>query len=506
LRAYRNKQGKPTSDEVAIGKKDMSTGMLIPNPRYYELFVSAAPTESKISMPIVPDKIAAYGNIHTLQEIAVQIGLLPILEKCFPEKWPQLLAAAFYMLCEGNVMMYLDDWFDDTELPFAAPMNDLQCSHMFASITYEERMRFFSEWVKSRSEQEYIAYDVTSISTYSRGIDIAEWGYNRDKERIPQINLGMYYGVTTHLPVYYNIYSGSINDKDHLPFMLTNTEQLGMKDIRFVLDRGFVTEENLRYMQKKGYFYVTSLSSHRLDAVKLVDTYKQSVRKSANRINEYEMYGVPIDFNLSGQSMKAHLYFDPEKQTLDEKELYAHLERLRAELEKMGRTKRISKKYTDLFTIVQEKAKSFSFTPDNDKIDEKLSRAGFFILLSNDPNMSSSEVLKVYKQRDVIEKNFEQLKNQLDFQRLRTHLNKTTDGKVFIGFLALILRSYLMKKVKGYKETKNLTIEKVLLELRKIKVVTFADLSKILTPLTKLQKTILNAIGVSTEKLQNAFT
>jgi transposase len=506
LRAYRNKDGKPTSDEVAIGKKDMLTGMLIPNSRYYELFAADAPIGCKNSKPIVPDKIAAYGNIHALQEIAVQIGLLPILERCFPEKWPQLLAAAFYMLCEGNVMMYLDDWFDETELPFAAPMSDLQCSRMFASITYEQRMRFFTEWVNSRSEQEYIAYDVTSISTYSQGIDIAEWGYNRDKERIPQINLGMYYGVTTHLPLYYNIYSGSINDKSHLPFMLTNTEQLGMKRIRFVLDCGFITGENLRYMQTNGYFYVTSLPTHRLDAVKLIDTYKYSVRKAANRINEYEMYGVPIDFNLSGQTMKAHLYFAPEKQALDEKELYAHLERLRAELEKMGRTKRISKKYMDFFNIVQEKAKKFSFTPDNDKIDERLSRAGFFILLSNDPDMSSSEVLKVYRERDVIEKNFEQLKNQLDFQRLRTHLNNTTDGKVFVGFLALILRSYLMRKVKGDKDTKNLTIGKVLLELRKIKVVTLSDLSKILTTLTKLQKTILYAIGISPEKLQNAFT
>jgi hypothetical protein len=68
-------------------------------------------------------------------------------------------------------------------------MNDMQCSKMFASIGYEERQSFFEEWIKRRSEDEYIAYDVTSISTYSQSIDIAEWGYNRDKERIPQINL-----------------------------------------------------------------------------------------------------------------------------------------------------------------------------------------------------------------------------------------------------------------------------------------------------------------------------
>jgi hypothetical protein len=38
VRAYRNEAGNPTSDEVSIGKKDISTGMLIPNRRYFELF------------------------------------------------------------------------------------------------------------------------------------------------------------------------------------------------------------------------------------------------------------------------------------------------------------------------------------------------------------------------------------------------------------------------------------------------------------------------------------
>jgi transposase len=507
VRAYRNKQGKPTSDEVAIGKKDVASGMLIPNLRYYEIFSSTDKANGGIlRRPAVPNKAAACGNVYAMYEVARQTGLLSILEKCFPEKWSQLLAAAFYMLCEGNVMMYLEDWFDETELPFSAVMNDMQCSRIFASISHKERQSFFEEWIKRRSDDEYIAYDVTSISTYSQGIDIAEWGYNRDGERIPQINLGMYYGISSHLPVYYTTYSGSINDKSHLPFMLANTQQLGIKQVKFVLDRGFVTEDNLRYMHNKGYLYVTSVQSNRTEALKLIDTYKDSVRKAANRISEYELYGIPLDFTLSGLSMKAHLYFDPAKQRLDELELYAHLERLEAELEKMGRTKRISKKYTDFFNIVQEKAEGFAFTQNNEKIDEKLNRAGLFILLTNDPSMSSSEVLKLYRVRDTIEKNFEQLKNQLDFKRLHTHLNRTTDGKVFVGFLALIIRSYFMKRIKENKETKHLTLEKVLRELRKIKTFTLSDMSKLISPLTKLQKTIFTSLGVTQERLQNCYS
>jgi transposase len=84
-------------------------------------------------------------------------------------------------------------------------------------------------------------------------------------------------------------------------------------------------------------------------------------------------------------------------------------------------------------------------------------------------------------------------------------VNKTTDGKVFVGFLALILRSYLLRKVKDNPETKHLSIDKALLELRKIKAITFDDTSQILMPVTKLQRTILDAIGVSLERLKMAF-
>jgi transposase len=191
---------------------------------------------------------------------------------------------------------------------------------------------------------------------------------------------------------------------------------------------------------------------------------------------------------------------------LDEKEMYAHIERLGAELEKIEKGKRVTRKYTDYYKVTQEKTAEINFALDHDKIDEKLSRAGFFILISNDMSLSGEDVLAVYRERDVIEKNFDQFKNDLDFRRLRTHINKTTEGKLFVGFLALILRSYLMKKIKGSPDTKNLTLDKALIELRKIKAVTTGDTRRMLTPLTKLQRTVLEALGISSDKLLTSFT
>ena len=498
VRAYRNKNGKPTSDEVAIGKKDTITGQLIPNRRYYELFQSAKP--AKLHVP-VPQRVQSSGNIASLMEIANQTGLSDILQKCFPDKWDKMIACAFYMISEGNVMMYIDDWFDETNVKFTDRMNDVECSKLFSSITEEERNNFFKNWIRVKGEQEYIAYDITSISTYSRKIDIAEWGYNRDNDALPQVNLGMYYGVTSHMPIYYNLYNGSIPDKSYLEFMMTDANSLGILDACFVLDRAFVTESNFNYMYENGFDFITAMPGNRLEAQRLIDKSKHNIRKSANRISEYGLYGLSHQVQMYGNKLQAHIYYDPEKQAFDEKELYAHIERLRVDLENMNKAKRVSKKYKDYYTIDNSVQDKFIFELDTAKVDEKLERSGYFILLSSKPELNSSEVLKIYRERDVIEKNFEQFKNRLDFKRIRAHWRKTMEGKVFIGFLALIIRAYMRRKIKDDPQTKHLTFEKIMIELRKIKSVTLSDMREVLIPLTKQQKTILSVLSVTPEAL-----
>jgi len=111
---------------------------------------------------------------------------------------------------------------------------------------------------------------------------------------------------------------------------------------------------------------------------------------------------------------------------------------------------------------------SLSFKADKDKINAKMSRAGFFTLLSSDEKFSSAEVLKTYRKKDGIEKNFYQIKNNLDFKRLKTHSKKTTQGKTFTGFVALILRLYLSKKFENHENLKKLTVDKIQRELKKI--------------------------------------
>jgi len=500
VRAYRNDKGQPTSRQVAIGKKDSESGMLIPNKKYFQIFHNVIDSSVKNcpdnAVKVRPKRVRTSGTTAALTEIASQTGLLEILKACFPATWGQILACAMYMICEHKAMMYIEDWFDETAVSNVSPMDDMGCSQLFASITEDDRAHFFEKWIQHRNEQEYITYDVTSVSTYAENMEIAEWGYNRDGDSLCQVNLGMYYGVSSSLPVYYNLYSGSIPDKNYLDFMMTDAKSLGIQKVCFVFDGGFITEGNLKSLRKKGYTYIAPLPKKRLDAVRLVEETKTTIRKSANYIAEAALYAVHRPLNLYGLDIHAYIYYDPEKQVLDEKELYAHIEKMQSELAKMSKTKRISRRYNDFFVINQTPNDSITFEINAEKVDELLERTGFFILISDQPNMSASEILELYRKRDTIEKCFSQLKNQMDFKRMRTHYRKTTDGKMFVGFLALILRSHMLHKLKCNRQLKTLTLEKILIELRKIKSVTMSDSSTVSIPLTKLQKTILTLFDV----------
>ena len=153
------------------------------------------------------------------------------------------------------------------------------------------------------------------------------------------------------------------------------------------------------------------------------------------------------------------------------------------------------------FKINRTKDGGVAFIRDTQKINTIISRLGFFIIVETDFTASSLEILMTYRQRDVVEKSFDDLKNELDMKRIHCHSDETMDGKMFVAFFALILRSCLQNKLRTYINEAGLTFSSVLKELRKMKYVYTRDGKKLLSPITKKQREILNACGLSAENL-----
>jgi transposase len=135
--------------------------------------------------------------------------------------------------------------------------------------------------------------------------------------------------------------------------------------------------------------------------------------------------------------------------------------------------------------------KTTAIEKDMQGIDAYLHNQGYFIVVGRESEIDKRELLDDYRNKDVIEKIFDVLKNEMDGNRLRVHSDTTTQGKMFVKFIALILYMKMSKTMKENEMFDKLTIREVLLELKKIKKTFIDENTNILNEFTKKQRQIL---------------
>lgn len=483
---YRNEKGTPTCERSSIGRLDEESGKLIPNRNYYEIYL-------KQPAPIATG-IYSCGVDHAVGAIASDLGITKLLRRYFPENFREILAVAQYMLSEGNVMYYLDDYTESHKTALNGCMDNAKCSKLFTSLRQEDILLFLREWMKHKKANEYVAYDVTSISSYAKNIEEAEWGYNRDKERLPQINLGMYYGEESGLPLYYRVYPGSISDKTHLKYMVSDNEFINGGKTRFVMDRGFYSADNLSFLAEHGYRFVTALPGALKYCTELIKKHRDEiVNHSECMLGRGLPYGKAYEVTELGFRMKVHLYYDPDKAARESEALYELLDRQENDLRGMEEPPEKKLRYDRYFFINRSKDGKLGYTRNHKAINEQLERCGFFLIAETDFRKTSAEILNIYRTRDVIEKSFDELKNELDMKRLRCHSSDTANGKIFAAFISLIIRSYMLNALSQYMQSSGYTFRKILIELDKIKCLDLNPGAKprLLNPISKTAREIL---------------
>ena len=493
-KGYRNSKGKPTNDKTCIGKID--NNMLIPNESYFEIY------GGKPEIKIEVDTILNYGDYFLLNTIAQEIGLEKVLINVFGyEVGSEILLLAIYMALTGQPLYRCDGWSRETLTGRKGVMTSQRISRILEDIDEHKRMEFFEAWVYARQQKEYLAYDVTSISSYSRGNELVELGYNRDHDALPQVNLGMYYGEESKLPIFYQVYKGSILDKSHLPYMMQYNDRLGIKDVCFVMDRGFYTEDNMKSMSHKHKFIVGVSNSLKISK-EMIKEYGQEVMSSRYDIGLTGVSGMQIGDNRYGYRSNMILFYSLAKISDESRNFKMKLQKWEEDLRS---SKKIPKEAEEFFTVTKAEKDTVTVTRNHSVIDEYISNLGYFLMVTTDLRKTPEEILEIYRMKDVVEKCFDELKNSIDMKRLRVHSEETMNGKMFVGFIALILRSHLHNKLKNYMETRRVSFAQILDELRMIKTVKVKDGLLQCNPVTKKQRLILECFNRTPEDISQSL-
>lgn len=225
--------------QVCIGKQSPD-GKFIPNARYREIH-NLAPTGEKIA---VSSKVI--GTTAVLSSIADTSGLARCLTLSFgKQRGAQLLAFAEYLLVRGNALSHFSAWASSQKLPLGAvALSSQETSKFLSSMQVDEMEKFYGRWAQNFTDDDTICMDLTSVSSYSAGNELVKYGYNRDKERLEQVNILGLFSASKMLPVAVRMLPGNISDVTTLVKELVHFSHLGLADPMLMMDKGFDSEEN----------------------------------------------------------------------------------------------------------------------------------------------------------------------------------------------------------------------------------------------------------------------
>jgi len=222
---------------------------------------------------------------------------------------------------------------------------------------------------------------------------------------------------------------------------------------------------------------------------------------------------------IYGKTVKARLFTD------DERDRYFHLfhstalehaqrSSLELDLERMGK---ILEKYRMKPVILPDSYEHYfelyyneqnkvlvHWKERSDVIQTELSLYGYFSIVTSE-KMSAQDAMDLYKSRDSSEKLFRSDKTFLGNRSLRTYSQQSADAKIFVEFIALIIRSRLYTLLKDEMERMDkrpnyMTVPAALKELDKIEMVRQYDgVYRLDHAVTKTQKTILKAFGLDND-------
>lgn len=494
--SYWDKELKaPRNRQVYVGKEDPKTHEIIP----------AAPKKAKkepLEGVSATCKIA--GGTLLLEALDKRLEITKLVRKCFGELSPKIMSLVYFLAQKGLPLSRSETWSAGHLHPFGDVITSQAISELLDLIDADGQQRFFSLWLKRICEKEYLCYDTTSVSSYASNIPYVKYGYNRDRETLPQTSLAMLYGQQSMMPAYFRRMPGNISDVSTMRTTIRSLDFLGATKLHFVLDRGFYSKANVDGAFGTGTKITISLPSGLRWVEKLIDKHVDRVKLPTDylQLSENEILFAKTELYSWGDGHRrcyVHIFHNPVKAANDIEDMTRRLLKLKERVEKQEKLDEHDREIAGRFLVVKEtpkRGRKVTFNEDELGAFQK-KYAGFFCILSN-KFKEAKDAIECYRRRDMVENSFDDLKNGLDMNRLRVHTAQRMDARLFIQFLALIFMNEIRRTVMDDKALRHLTVREVMEEMETLCRVTYANrCGQLYTEMNKGQRLIAEKFGLS---------
>ena len=529
-----------TTGRVRLGKKYLSE-----NPQYegkilyYEdkQLVERTPEEVQEELdkrvPSPLNDVVSYGASAACWLVAQQSGMLEDLKKTFgAEVGADLLRLAVYQYLDGGSMDCFEQWASQHWLPKARTFSGQRISEMLSKITHQDITSYLKlrnhrcvehfNKVKTQAEElkktgprfRYLALDSTALSTYSVTISSAAYGYAKQNPELRQVNFTLGVDYLNGDVCYAYESEGSITDKSVYPHLMMDLHHNGynLQDTVIVTDRGYQSIYNIQRLLDIEINYVCGVPLTEESVKQLFERYKSSLSnpaflngrlKVAARTSK-ELWEKATDSGPLHLSTSLHLYKYPELAAQQAISLHQKIEEV---LEKKNSGEKLhSADWSRVRNYIVENNKNV-WVKNIKGLEEFLTRAGCFAIRTNcieDP----FECLAVYKQRQIVETAFRQMKVLNGNNRLRC-TERTYVGKLLLFVIAQSLRMRMLYTVKENEQRLDLdlpgdSLDKAMAMLKGIMAI--RPPSKAVwagRPISKKARDILELLGINNKFPRN---
>lgn len=406
------------------------------------------------------------GSTFAAWEKAKAMGIFDDLCSVFgKEKAKALLAFAIYKFDGGGAMMTFEDWLAQVWLPDVTPLSGQRISEILSKVTPEHTEDYyklrFERAKKSNPQGMTLSFDSTSLSTYSTTITDATWGHAKQNPDLKQVNYLVVCDHDSGDVVYAFSFDGSVNDKTILATAYLQMQSAGIEltDNILVTDRGFSSIYNTQRAINLDLKFIQflpliedSVLAHLarkmkalsdpiahvdpemgISAIKLQEDWKADIGGSSVPVNSFLfLYRNPIVATEETQSLHRDIL------------RVCQLKNKEANQEKKTRIDDALWKRVKSYLLENKRAKEGEpvWSLNFEKLQKHVRFLGCQAIRSN-VNKTPFEVLRIYRQRLIIEQGFNQLKNEVGGSRLEA-TESTYRGKLFIFSLAQALRMSML--------------------------------------------------------------
>jgi len=393
----------------------------------------------------------------------------------------KIISLARYLLAtNGQSLPGILTWQFNHPLPYVDGLSEDIYHDLFESVGRDESLQqnFFASRCESIKGKAVLAYDSSTISTYSERQIEARYGFNKAADGLKTIKVLTLYSIETRQPVAFTKQPGNLPDVITIENALAQLSALGMGDAEIVTDNGYYSEHNLSELFLSHFDFITLVKTG-IKWVKVEIDRNQGAFGSVSSACPFDTqtHGITImlmreftkvrkyaNFKTGAQKgdeevfrrrVYLHIYFSPKRKADDDASFDNNLIELRKTIEEGTALTELSdsaRGRAEKYLTIRNRGTSVNVTFNESACDDAKKYHGYFALVSNcekDP----FECLRKYRKRELIESFFESMKQHADGERVRVWDTDTLRGRMFVQFVSLCYYEYLSEEIRKLKES-----------------------------------------------------